>query len=217
MTKLEQNLNYRMIRVGCWVGIVGALLYLGILSLPFPDKVVQIIAIFLGPIQIINSLGVYYYIRKNEETIYARYGLLFNVIGATLFTTMVITQFSVVAFVQDFRVDYPELKDALRASSGLGNIIQLGLDITFDTFISLGTAFLALGLTYVSRFPAWLGITGLFISAAGLSLNLFTFPYPPAESGYFDPGPFYGLFVLIISIIILIKTGKPGVRELVRA
>ena len=205
----EPSIERQMVLVGGYTGILVVILYSFILTVSNATQPVQILAVSLGPMQMINSFGIYYFLRHYNDSIFARYGILFVIIGGVSFTVMLITQFSVNVFAQDLLTRFPEApRDALRAVSSLGNIIQLSLDIVFDLFVSLGTGFFAIALLKVPRIPVWFGILGIFISFSGLSLNLYTFPYPPAETGYFDPGPFYGLFKLALSIIMLVIVHK---------
>jgi hypothetical protein len=82
------------------------------------------------------------------------------------------------------------------------NTIQLGLDVVWDIFLGVGTILLSLNMFRHPRFGKIISITGIIIALALLSLNIYSFPFPPAESGLIDLGPLTALWYLAVTIQI---------------
>ncbi len=80
--------------------------------------------------------------------------------------------------------------------------VQLGLDVAWDVFISLGTLLFALTMFKDPRFGWIIGSLGVLIAVALLVLNLLTFPIPPANQNLIDLGPLLGLWYLVVAILI---------------
>ena len=82
------------------------------------------------------------------------------------------------------------------------NVVQSGLDVSWDIFISLGTLFLATSLKQHPGFGARWGTAGAILAACALIFNLVTFPTAPAAAGLVDLGPlvgtWYGVSLLLL-------------------
>ncbi len=125
-----------------------------------------------------------------------------NVIAGAIVTMMILVQLA---------LRYPQL-DAIAASGkdeALQTIVHwvwyvvLGLDVSFDVFIGLGTFCFALRMLTHPRFGKVFGILGMALSAVLLlGLNFYTFPYPPRAVGLpaLDPGPHTAAWYLAVTI-----------------
>ncbi len=89
------------------------------------------------------------------------------------------------------------------------NNVQGALDIAYDIWLTLGGAFLSVACMRHPWFGKIYGWTGIMAFGGLLFLNLFTFPYVPAESGLFDLGPVVGLWF----VALLIQTIRRARRE----
>jgi hypothetical protein len=78
--------------------------------------------------------------------------------------------------------------------------VQLGLDVSWDVFIGIGTLLFAVNMLNHPRFGKILGGIGALLAILLLGFNLYTFPMPPANANLIDFGPFVGLWYLVISI-----------------
>jgi len=70
---------------------------------------------------------------------------------------------------------------------------QQAFDIAWDVWISLATAAFGLAIVGKGR-PLWdrfVGLAGIAAGTAGLAINLYAFPVPPAQVGLIDPGVFF--------------------------
>jgi hypothetical protein len=80
------------------------------------------------------------------------------------------------------------------------NVVQAGLDVSWDIFATLGTILLAIA---ISRHPTWgkvWGALGVAVATAALVLNLMTFPTAPSASGLIDLGPAVGLWYAVVLV-----------------
>ena len=78
--------------------------------------------------------------------------------------------------------------------------VQLGLDVSWDVFIAIGTLLFAVNMLNHPRFGKILGGIGALLAILLLGFNLYTFPTPPANANLIDFGPFVGLWYLVASI-----------------
>jgi hypothetical protein len=81
--------------------------------------------------------------------------------------------------------------------------VQLGMDVAWDVFVSLGTLLFAVSMLGDARFGWILGIAGILIAVALLILNLWTFPTPPAAKNLVDLGPLLGLWYLVVTVMMI--------------
>ena len=81
--------------------------------------------------------------------------------------------------------------------------VQLGLDVTWDIFIALGTLLFAISMFRDPRFGWIVGVAGVLIAIALFVLNLWTFPTPPAARNLVDIGPLVGIWYLAVTIMML--------------
>ena len=90
---------------------------------------------------------------------------------------------------------------SLKESFALVNRIQLGADVAFDIFYSLGIILISSVIVRRRGVGRLVGVFGLVVATGLLALNIWFFPTPPAEVGSGDLGPattvwWVGLFVL---------------------
>lgn len=85
------------------------------------------------------------------------------------------------------------------------NSVQLGMDLAWDIFISIGTFFFAIVMIYHPKMNKIISILGLICSVLLLGFNLTYFPEPPAEAGSIDFGPFVAIWYLVLFIWLIIK------------
>jgi hypothetical protein len=145
------------------------------------------------------SLGLYHVLAESGNLIVLQLAVLFNTLGAAIFTTMLLVQLAIghqLRSVEQGAMDLASLRTALVG-------VQLGMDVAWDVFISLGTLLFAISMVRDARFGAILGIAGIVIAVALLILNLSTFPTPPAAKNLLDLGPLLGLWYLVVTIMMI--------------
>jgi hypothetical protein len=80
------------------------------------------------------------------------------------------------------------------------NMVQLGLDVSWDIYFSIAMILFGLAMFGHPRFGKTWGAAATVIGGGLLLLNLITFPIPPAEAESVDFGPLAGLFFLAVTI-----------------
>ena len=179
------------------LGAVISYTLLVVISGPFLAGV--ILASLFGPLLAAASLGLYHVLAESGNPILLQLAVLFNVLGAAMFTTMLLVQLAIGHQLQAIDKDAINLT-ALRISL-IG--VQLGMDVAWDIFISLGTLLFAISMMGDARFGWILGAAGILIAVALLVLNLWTFPTPPASKNLVDLGPLVGLWYFAVTIMII--------------
>jgi hypothetical protein len=86
--------------------------------------------------------------------------------------------------------------------------VHFGLDLSWDTFICLGTFLFGLAMLRRPGFGPVVGGAGIVIAVALYAVNFATFPEPPSESAV-DLGPLIGLWYAVVSVLLL----RPSVLE----
>ncbi len=179
------------------IGAVLSYTLLSILSGPYIALV--ILASAFGPLLAAASLGLYHVHAESGNPVLLQLAVLFNVLGAAIFTMMLLVQLAIGYQIQSLGEGVQNLT-ALRTSL-VG--VQLGLDVAWDIFISLGTLLFAISMLRDARFGWILGIAGILIAVALLILNLWAFPTPPAAKNLVDLGPLVGIWYLVITIMMI--------------
>ena len=191
-----------MIRQWAIVSIVSGVMtvvtyaLLSIISGPFRLGVILICA--FGPLLATASLGLYHVLAQVENPITLQLAVVFNVLGAAIFTMMGLVQLSV-----HYQIQVLSLSSEFPAAfASTVDAVQLGLDVAWDLFISLGTLLFAFSMIRDARFGPIIGWSGILIAVTLLILNLWTFPIPPANKNLVDAGPLLGLWYLIVTVFL---------------
>ncbi len=206
---MKQKDLKELIIVGLIAGAIVSVTYPLQITNRFSSLAQTLMEITMGPLIIIGSLALYFFIREQRNTVYNILGLIFNILAGLSVTMMLVVQGAVFTMIRDYREANDELsKQIIQQSFRSGNLTQLGMDITFDVFISLGTVFIAIALLKQHLIKRWLSIPGLIVGLGGLSVNIATFPIPPADEQLFDPGPYYGVYFGLLLIAMFVETLK---------
>ena len=160
--------------------------------------------------------GLYLFIRHHGQSIYNVLGLIFNILACFSVTMMLNVQKSVFSVGSEYSSLTNEAsREMFQRSFQIGNLTQLGMDFCFDVFVSFSTFFLGLALLYQTKISKYFGYIGLIVGLGGLTLNMLTFPIPPADVSYPDPGPFFSIYfslILLNMFYIIIKSKRNGVE-----
>lgn len=204
MTK-ENALTFTWIKLGAIIGILACIIYPLMIAVEMPQQLNVVCAAAFGPLLSLASVGIYHLLKLHEKTVSAQIAAAANIIAGSIVNMMLIVQLAVSISMREY-VD--KAADAVTKST-LDLIwkaidkVQLGLDVSWDIFISVGTLLFALNMLKHPRFGKILGGLGALIAVFLLSFNLYTFPIPPANANLIDFGPFAGLWYLVISIQML--------------
>ena len=180
-------------------GIGAIISYTLAVVLSGPYLALVIVAGAFGPLLAAASLGLYHVLAETGNPVLLQLAVLFNGLGAALFTTMLLVQLAIGHQLQSIDKETINLTSLRTALVG----VQLGMDVAWDIFISLGTLLFAISMLADPRFGWILGIAGMLIALALLVLNLWTFPTPPAAKNLVDLGPLIGVWYLAVTIMMI--------------
>ena len=179
------------------LGAIISYTLLVVLSKPYAALV--ILAGTFGPCLAAASLGLYHILVETGNPVLLQLATMFNILGAAIFTMMGLVQLAIGYQIQSL----PEgIRDLTTMRTSLVGV-QLGLDVAWDVFISLGTLLFAISMFRDPRFGWIVGVAGVLIAVALLVLNLWTFPTPPAAKNLVDLGPLVGLWYLAVTIMMI--------------
>ena len=174
--------------------------------IPLPIAIARTAMFLLGPFAIIGITSIASSYTPHEDFKKIQHiGHIFIVIAFGLFTTMLVVQQSGFSFYESNKEFITNAKEIFR----IINSVQLGMDISFDIFYSLGILFFSFSFLKLKGLGLLVGIIGVTTSIGLLSLNMITFPIPPAESGLIDLGPFSIIWWVLVAIYIERIHNKP--------
>lgn len=199
---------WRRAAIGFGLAAVGAYLVVALRLLPVP--ILRVLFISTGPLIAVAILAMGHWLAVERDSVALRMAVLLHVVAAALMSAMAVIQNANVAFTRTrLATAHDELERQMIQAAHRGvDGVQLGLDIAWDLWITMGAAFLAFALLDHPRFPRVIGWTGLAAAALVLGLNLWTFPVPPAAAGLFDAGPILGLWYVAIILTGALRRGS---------
>jgi len=202
----EDKRIYRAwIRIGIFAGLAVSVVYPLMVFAPFPKQLTIVLASLFGPLLLAASLGLYFFLKAHRKTVTGQLAVLSNIIAAAMASLMLIVQLSVNLSM-----------DRLMESAGVGiseatkkwiwqvvDKVQLGMDVSWDIFIAIGTILFGMTMMKHPRFGKIFGFVGILIGLLLLVFNLATFPTPPGDAGLIDFGPFVGIWYLVATVLII--------------
>lgn len=148
-------------------------------------------------LSIVYSYALFSFVAAERDGPANRLALLFAALAFATVLSMIVVQLAVGAGIGEITrgMDEPAAQ-ALRR--GL-RMIDLGMDVAWDMLIGTALVFSGQALRRRSGFgPGW-GIPSMAFGVALIALNAATFPWPPANRGLFDIGPFIALFMMALA------------------
>lgn len=202
------NRNYTIEYSGAIAGILSIVLYIASAAFSFlPDAVSRLFAFAFPLLWIISFMGLYRFLSEDYLGASLQTAFLFGVIGGAIACTfLVIQQGNLVWYEQVMQGTLSEEAKQLNKAILLGvDKVQTYMDIVFDIFISIAWILFGLNIARSPSFSGILGYLGSLIALGLLVFNLYTFPFPPADSGLLDLGPFLGLWALVFYVLFFLK------------
>ncbi len=178
--------------------------FLSVVTHYLPTGLSRILFFSIGPLSIISVFAFYRVISEQGDSIALQLGTLFHIIAGVVLNMMAVvqaTQFTTLGKQINEAADVGQ-KELLTEILWGVNVVQSGLDISWDIFISIGTFMLGYALVFNSNYGKLIGTAGMVISFAALGLNLATFPTAPSEYGLIDLGPGIGLWYAVILYLL---------------
>ena len=193
----ENRLILNWINIGIICGFLVSVIYP---LLQFISSLILgvVLASSMGILLSLASVGLYYFIQINKNSMAAKIAVFSNIIAGALLTQMFLVQLAI-------KASKPELID--ESSKWVWNTVNhvhYGLDVAWDVYIFLGTILFAVSIFNHPKLGKIFSITGILISILMIITNIISFPIPPYEE-YFDFGPFIGLWYLAITIKIALS------------
>ena len=187
-------------RLAVLCGISAFLSYFAAAFGPLPDKLSLLLAFAFGPLFMLSSVGLFFLLKSWKDSINLRIALLFNTVATSMVTMMLVVQLTGQEFHKLYKtadrggVSEEELKWIFKEV----NSVQLGMDLAWDIFISLGTFFFSVAMFNHPKMNKVISTLGMLFSVLLLGFNLAYFPEPPGEAGSIDFGPFVAIWYLIL-------------------
>ena len=184
-------------------GALGIVCYFGsVVVKPFPWTVGRWLFFFFGPLSVASAVCLYKALVAGTSRVPMLLGCVLTAISGVIVTVMAVvqdTQFTYFGELLRNTTDHAVKEELERILWGV-NVVQSGLDVSWDIFVSLGTMLIALALWSHHLFGKALSVLGILAAASALALNLASYPSAPAESGLVDLGPavaaWYGAVLL---------------------
>jgi hypothetical protein len=197
----------RAIGIRAWLnfaiatGFAAVLSYTGAIFIPLHETISLTLAFLFGPFFMASSLALFHLLKNYSDTIALRIGVLFNIVGTAMVTLMLVVQQTSFAFHDRFKTeDRGTVSDEqLRWIFREVNAIQLGMDLTWDIFISIGTLCFAVAMWKHPVFGKAISLLGVLLAILLLAFNMAYFPTPPADAGSIDFGPFVASWYTLIT------------------
>lgn len=202
----EKKSNYRIwVRIGIYAGLAVSVIYPMMIFAPLPKKVAVVFASLFGPLLMLASLGLYYFLKAQRNTVTGQLAVLSNIIASVLVSMMLIVQLSVnLSMNRLMDSSGKEISEVTKKWVWQAvDKVQLGMDVSWDIFIAIGTILFGVTMMRHPRFGKIFGFLGFLIGHFLLVFNLSTFPTPPGDAGLIDLGPFVGLWYLAATILVI--------------
>jgi len=143
MNTATYSLGGKWVQVGVIAGLIASFTYPIMIAFQLPRILTLILGAAFGPSLAIASIGLSYFFKAERETVATQIGAVANVVAGAFVTGMVIVQLA---------IRFPQLDHI--AKSGADPSVQtiihwtwyvvLGLDVSFDVFLAIGTFCFAL-------------------------------------------------------------------------
>ena len=201
---ISTDYTYRWVLTGSVCGILALIVYPLLIFVELPQQMGVVLAAAFGPLLLVAFVGLYFILSLHKRTVSAVLGSILSATGAVLVNLMMLVQLSVKIGSREYmeNADIATVAD-IQWITRIVNKVQLGIDVSWDVFVSLGTILFGIAMIRHPRFGKIIGIPGIIIGLLLLFTNLQSFPTPPAEAGSFDFGPVMGLWYLAVVIMSL--------------
>lgn len=207
----DPELARRWVHVGIGAGLLASFVYPVMVFVPLPRSVTPFVVASFGPALAFASVGLHRFLALHRDTVAAQAAAIANVVAGGLATTMLLVQ-TQLRYARLDAAPAPGDTEALDRLVAWIWEVDLGLDVSFDVFIGIGTALFGFAML---RHPALGRVMGGLGIAIGtvlvLGFNLYTMPRLPRDAGLFDPGPVTGLWYLATTILVI--RGRRWMRE----
>jgi len=201
----------RLILVCGTGGLLATIDYILFSAAPLPLQLGTLMFFAFGPLVVLGMIGLAAYLNLDSpRRVAVELAKIFGIAAGVLVNLMAVVQMTTREYFRQFIDAAPDAatKEALRQQFRGVFTVQLGVDISWDIFISIATVLFGYALLRKAGIDRWLGAAGMLAGALLLALNLATFPRPPADAGSVDVGPAVGMWFMLVSIRALWVVGR---------
>lgn len=201
---MDNTFLKKWLLIGIISGIFADLAYILATQVSISPTVNRLLFFFFGPFMIVAIMALYHHLTEKKQLISAQIGSLFIILSGLAHTIMATMQGSIVVRMRKYlsETSGEAEKEMLRNIYKSVFSTQLGVDMAFDIFISLGVIFIAISMWNHKAYGKLIGLAGMIIAATGLSFNLIAFPENAGIYGLIDPGPLFGLWFTVVVIMM---------------
>ncbi len=192
----DRALAEARLRIGVVCGALAVVDYALTQAVSLPLLATLVLVCAFGPLLAIGSAGLWELLRMHRRTATLDIGLVANIAAGVAVTLMFLTQLG----LKEWFASGSGARAVSDAAFEAGNGIQLGLDVAWDVFLTIGTAALAWNMRDHPRFGRPYAVAGLLLAVALIVLNLAAFPENPGAAGAVDVGPLIGLWYLWVTL-----------------
>lgn len=201
----EDRLMRRWLAVAIATGLVASVAYPVMVFVPMPRLLTVVTAAAFGPALAFASVGLYRIVALHRDSVAAQIAAISNVVAGGIVTCMLVVQMQIRFTREDLG---PEVAESLETTIDWLWQVVLGLDVSFDVFVGIGTVLFGLTMLRHPLYGRVVGAVGVAIgSILVLGFTLYAFPALPVEIGLVDPGPIAGAWYLAV-VLVTIARGR---------
>jgi hypothetical protein len=205
VSKPDVNNIKSWLKIGIAAGLVACFVYPIMTLVDLPRIPQLILGASFGPALAMASIALAQILQARRYTPMVKLAEIFNSLAGALVTAMIIVQLA----INYSTAPVPDEQLSVLLKHRIWDVV-LGLDVSFDVFIGIGTLFFAINLIRDPRFGRIIGWAGIFVSIVPLlGANIYYFPDPPYVHGFPHVGIFTGLWYLAV-VIMMIRWARKG-------
>lgn len=211
---VDNNQLKKWLLIGIISGFFADLAYILATEVSISAQVNRLLFFFFGPFMIVSIIGLHHHLNNKRETIAGQLGALMVVLSGVAHTIMATMQGSIVVRMQQYISESGSEaeKETFRKINKSVFSTQLGVDMAFDIFISIGVFLLAISMWRHKSYGKIISMAGILIAGTGLSFNLIAFPENAGIYGLIDPGPLFGLWFTAVIVLMGVSLYKMNKR-----
>lgn len=201
------------IRFGGYSGLIFALIFLSMAVIPMPGRLETVLALFFPLFLLVGHIGLYHFLSRRQESFINQLAVITGIGAPILVSAMLTVQMSMKSYMDRFYTPLDEVTRAAQINIWRAvDSVQLGLDVAWDMFILPTVLLFSLSMMKHPAFGRVFGFIGFVLGAAGLFLNIFTFPTPPINVGLPDVGPFVVSWYLVLFALMIRANRKTALQ-----
>ena len=202
----ERHFVKQWLLIGIIAGVFADFTYMLATQVSISPAVNRLLFFFFGPFMIVSIVGLYHHLVEKGNAIAAQLGTLMVVLSGVSHTIMATMQGSIAVRMRQYISESGSEaeKEIFRDIYKSVFSTQLGVDMAFDIFISLGVILLSVSMWNHMSYGKIISVAGILVAVTGLSFNLVAFPENAGIYGLIDPGPLFGLW--FTAVVILMAT-----------